>query len=316
VLLTFRNHLGLPDLWAWAADADEPSRPLVHGSHVNDRSSVSLKKDGLYIDSDGRCGQFTSYRFRPPDSDQSRIEVTAELKVFSNAGQAATLSVPFVGKFRFFPDKVRILNESSAEVAVTVGDFHTYRIISEGPKLTMYVDGKEVFAADNLPRRIVPQAWSVQKLSPYALEFGNEFADEAVAFDWVPGDIREQTQQPQTSDKAPATATLKTITPAVTGCSVWRRFEARLDDPRTGSHAVAWSANRGEFPDQYQLDRVVEIDGTIAGWDQGYSGWIQLGDGRILIVNYTDDTARWNRYYPNGGTSWIRGTFVTSAELP
>jgi hypothetical protein len=317
VLLTFRNHMGLPDLWAWAADPDEKSRPLVHGSHINDQSSVGLKEDGLYIDSDGRCGQFTSYRFRPPDSDQSRIEATVEVKVISNAGLAATLSVPFVGKLRFFPDKVCIVNESSSEIAVNTSEFHTYRIISEGPKLTLFIDGRQAFTADNRPRKVVPQAWSPQKLSPYALEFGNEFADDsAAAFDWVPGSVREQTRQPQSSDKAPATATLKTITPAVTGCSVWRRFDAKYDDPRTGARTVSWSADGGEFPDQYQLDRLVEIDGTIAGWDQGYSGWTQLEDGRIFIVNYTDDTARWNRWYPNGGTSWIRGTVLTPAELP
>jgi hypothetical protein len=317
VLLTFRNHSGLNDLWAWVAMPDEPLPPLVHGVHMNDGGSVGLKSDGLYIDSDGRCGQFTNYRFRPPDSVESHIEVTVEVKVLSNAGHAAALSVPFVGKIQFYPDKVRLMHDSTAEIAVSAGDFHTYRIVSEGAKMTLFIDGREALARDNLQRRIVPQAWSAQKFSLYPLEFGNEPADDATAaFDWVPGSVREQSPQPESSAKASTRATPKTITPAVTGCSIWRCFTARFDDPKTGVRTVSWSADGGEFPDQYQLDRIIEIDGTIAGWDQGYSGWAQFEDGRILILNYTDDTARFNRTYPDGGASWIRGSFMTPDELP
>jgi hypothetical protein len=317
-MLTFRNHNGQPDLWAWAADPDEPSRPFVHGVHINDRHSVGLNRDGLVIDSDGVCGQFTNYRFRAPNSDDSRIDVTVEVKVIGNAGLAATLSVPFFGKLRIFPDKVRIVNDSPAEVAVAAGDFHTYRLVSEGEKLTLFVDGRQAIVRDKSERQVVASlAWSPVRQSPYALEFGNEAADsETAVFDWVPDSVREQAKQPEKAVKSPEPPTLKTITPAVTGCSVWRRFEARYDDLKTGERTIAWSAAGGEFPDQYQLDRLVEIEGTIAGWDQGYSGWVQLDDGQILIVNYTDDTARWNRTYPGGGTPWIRGTFVTPQELP
>jgi hypothetical protein len=318
MLFTFRNHNGTPDLWAWAADADEPTRPLVHGTHINDRTSVGLNTEGLVIDGDGRCGQFTNYRFRPPDGDQSRIDVTVEVKVLANAGRAATLSVPFVGKLRFFPDKVQFDRDPALQVPVSKDEFHAYRIVGEGEKVTLFIDGREVLAKDKLSRRTVPQPWSAMKLSPYALEFGNEPIDDAAAaFDWVPESVRKESAQPEDDKpKSPPTAVLKTITPAMTGCSVWRRFEARYDDPKAGTRTVSWSAAGGEFPDQYQLDRLVEINGSIAGWDQGYSGWVQLEDGRILILNYTDDTARWNRGYPNGGTSWIRGTYVSPDELP
>lgn len=37
----------------------------------------------------------------------------------------------------------------------------------------------------------------------------------------------------------------------------------------------------------------IEVEASIAGIEQGYSGWVQLDDGRIFVVNYTDDTAAW-----------------------
>ena len=102
-MVTFRSNAGPPALWTWVGDPDEKTRPVVRGIHFNDRTSVGLKNGAFHIDNDGRLGQFTKYVFRVPDSDQSRIEVTAELKVLSNRGRAATLSVPFVGKLRFLP---------------------------------------------------------------------------------------------------------------------------------------------------------------------------------------------------------------------
>ncbi len=88
-----------------------------------------------------------------------------------------------------------------------------------------------------------------------------------------------------------------------------------LDDPNTKQYKTSWSAERDGFPDQYQLDHIIEIEATIAGGDQGYSGWVVLDDGRIFIVAYTDDTAPTVK----GGTlgiSWIRGTYLLPSDLP
>ena len=97
-------------------------------------------------------------------------------------------------------------------------------------------------------------------------------------------------------------------------------MEERLDDPHTGERVVSWSAARDGFPDQYQLDHIIQVEASAAGGDQGYSGWIQLDDGRIFVVNYTDDTApmvRWDPYDTGLlGITWIRGTFVHPSDLP
>ena len=115
---------------------------------------------------------------------------------------------------------------------------------------------------------------------------------------------------------SPAAILFHHITPEVTGYSIWRRLEVGIDNPNTPDRQVSWNARDG-FSDQFQLDHIIEIDGTIAGNDQGYSGWFELNDGRIFVVNYTDDTARWNcdtSFLPIG-VSWIRGIYVLPADL-
>jgi hypothetical protein len=69
------------------------------------------------------------------------------------------------------------------------------------------------------------------------------------------------------------------------------------------------------------LDHLIEIEASVAGHDQGYSGWTLLPDGRIFVVNYTDDTAP--AVEPNAGgvgarmgVSWLRGTYLSRHELP
>ena len=66
------------------------------------------------------------------------------------------------------------------------------------------------------------------------------------------------------------------------------------------------------------LDRVLEVDASIGGGDQGYSGWTETEDGRIFVVNYTDDTAPACLATPNWptGLPWIRGTFLSLNDLP
>ena len=76
-------------------------------------------------------------------------------------------------------------------------------------------------------------------------------------------------------------------------------------------------AASGDFPDQYQLDHIIEVEATTNGHDNGYSGWVQLDDGRIFVVNYTDDTAAAGKANPSMlGVPWIRGTWLDAEDLP
>ena len=110
---------------------------------------------------------------------------------------------------------------------------------------------------------------------------------------------------------------LRHISPDTTGYSIWKRVEEVLDDPTTGHREYSWVAATDGFPDKHQMDHIIEIEASISGHEQGYSGWIQLDDGRIFVVNYTDDTSAASKSNGvNFGVPWIRGTFVELSDLP
>ena len=301
VMLTFRSGVGRAALRAWIGDANDSTGAQPAGGHYNDRHTVGLKDGSLHIDNDGTCGQFTKYTLRPPDTSRSTLDLTVEVKVVANQGRAATLSLPFAGKLRIFPDHLEMAHNSSLRVNVTPAEFHAYRIMTRVGKMQIYVDGKLSLDTDKADSRLQELPWV--KVSPYSLEFGNE----------AKGIGPTTVETPRTMpDVYPAN-----IAPEVTGYSIWRRVEAVVDDPTAGRRVLSWSAARDGFPDQYQLDHMVEIEASACGHDQGYSGWTQLDDGRIFVVNYTDDGAAASTPNPhNFGVPWIRGTFLDLADLP
>ena len=296
-MITFRSGIGRAALWAWIGDPDDPTGFEPGGAHFNDKHTVGLKDGALHIENNGVLGQYTQYFMRPADTHESTIDVTVEVKVVSNQGRAATLSVPYVGMFRIFPDRVEFAHDPSVSVKVTPGEFHVYRVVREPGKARLFVDNGPAVEISNVDDRVWREG--ALKTSIYTLAFGNEINAGAA----VTNVFSQQ------------------ITPEVTGYSIWRRVEEKLDDPHTGVKVFSWSAESGRFPDQYQLDHIIEVGATIVGGDQGYSGWVQLYDGRIFVINYTDDTAPMLRYdpYVGGGLlgiTWMRGTYLLPSDLP
>jgi len=301
IMLTYRSGIGRAALRAWIGDPNDPTTAQPAGGHFNDHQSVALKDGALHIDNDGHRGQFTKYNLRPPDTKNTVIDITAELKVLENQGRAATLTVPFAGKIRFFPDHFELAHNSSLRVNVSSGEFHTYRIISRVGRLQIEVDGKIALDTDKADSRL--ERLRMAEKSIYSFGFGNEARGVGAA-------------HLETPSTMPDVYTAN-ITPEVTGYSLWRRVEVLLNDPESGKRSFSWQAARDGFPDQYQLDHIIEIEASAAGHDQGYSGWTQLDDGRIFVVHYTDDgsaVSRPNRH--NFGAPWIRGTFLELADLP
>ena len=302
-MVTYRSEIGRAALWAWVGDSDDATAFQPAGAHFNDRDSVGLKEGALHIDNDGMRGQFTRYTLRGPDTDQTTVDLTVEVKVLANSGRAATISVPFAGQFRIVPRHVEMAHNPKLRVDVSPGTFHTYRIVSRVGRMQLHVDGKLKLDTDKADDRL--RRWGspmYRMVSYYDLSFGNE----ARGINGEDGEIRRTMPD----------VYMRHITPEVSGYSVWRRFGTVLDDPQTGRRAASWSGEK-EFPDQYQLDHMMVIEASVSGRDQGYSGLIELEDGRIFVVHYTDDTAAVSR--PNAhnmGVPWIRGTFLSPSDLP
>jgi hypothetical protein len=306
----------------------------VVGAHYNDASSAGLSEGALHLDNDGRCGQFTRYYLRAPDGPDTRIQVTAEVQVVANAGRAATLSIPYAGALRLFPDHVEMAHDPSLRAEVSPGQFHTYQVRVDGGRLELRIDGRRALSTDRADDRTVRCDWTPIHLSPYLFAFGNEptflssfeltaqrgehsVVQWQARYEEAMAGLRELEAIPPTLMLGTGVA-LDQITPWVTGYSLWRRVEARLDHPDSGTREQSWVAGRDGFPDQYQLDRVLEVEASIGGGDQGYSGWTELADGRIFVVNYTDDTAPACPSTPNwpSGLTWIRGTWLEPSDVP
>jgi hypothetical protein len=320
VMVTFRSHIARASLWAWIGDPDDTTAFRSAGVHYNDSRSVAIKNGALHIDNDGIRGQFTQYFLRPPDSADSTVEMTAEVKVTANGGRAATISIPFAGKLRIFPDHLEMSQDSSLRVPTTAGQFHKYRMRTAKGKMQLYVDQIPAWETNNVDSRPPGPQGTYGAPSILGAGFGNE--SEGGGY-WG-----RDTQWPDVY--------LENIRPEVTGYSVWRSVTETLDDPKTGKRVISWSAASHGFPDQYQLDHIIQVEGTANGADQGYSGWTELADGRIYVVNYTDDTAapclvtgqrrrqliaktqpsRVGTEALRDGLAWIRGTFLLPSDLP
>ena len=305
LMVTFRSGVGRAALRAWIGDVDDPTGPQPAGGHYNDRHSIGLKDGVFHLDNDGNRGQFTMYNLRPADTAKTSVDLTFEVLVQANAGRAASVCVPFAGVLRLFPDHVVMAHDPKLRAEIATGEFHTYRVVSRAGRMELFVDGKPVWDTDQGDSRLSDLPWG--RISSHALAFGNEPRNqyEVFGYDYH----RFKVQHPDVYAVQ--------ISPDVTGYSQWRRFEAITEDPAAGRHVMSWSAARDGFPDQHQLDHIVEVEASVNGHEQGYSGWTQLDDGRIFVVHYTDDTAPASSSNPHMfGVPWIRGTFLELDDLP
>ena len=309
VMVTFRSGIGRAALWAWIGDVNDTTEPQPMGSHFNDRHCVGLKDEALYIDNDGRCGQFTKYNLRPADTEHSTIDLTFEVMIQANAGRAASVSLPFAGLLRLFPDHVEMAHDPSLRADIKPDRFHTYRVISLLGRMELLINGEPAWNTDKGDGRLQDLGWA--RTSLYGLAFGNEELTRHDVFGYSGYAGSAKNTRPELYAAC--------IAPEVTGRSLWRRFEAVNDDPdpKIGRRVMAWDAGLDNFPDQYQLDHIVEVEACVNGHENGYSGWVQLEDGRIFVVNYTDDTAAACKANPGMfGVPWIRGTFLDEGGLP
>jgi len=298
VMNTFRSAVGRASLWAWVGGIDDATGPQPVGAHFNDHRFVGLREGGLHIDNDGVRGQFTKYFWPSLESPESTLDLTFEAKVLANAGRAASVVVPFAGVLRLFPGHVVMAHDPALRADVTPGKFHTYRIQSRRGKMKLSIDGKSAWETDKgLASLEKVSSWLPVVIPRHSLAFGNEVADSTNWFYVKPTDLVAE----------------------VSGYSIWRSFEAITDDPHKniGRRVTSWKAGANRFPDQYQLDHIVEVEASTNGYEQGYSGWVQLDDGRVFVVNYTDDSAPVAEGHGSGyGIPWIRGTFLSRDDLP
>jgi hypothetical protein len=75
-----------------------------------------------------------------------------------------------------------------------------------------------------------------------------------------------------------------------TGTSCWKSVSYLTRNQSEPEHAWVWDARSGQYPDQYELDRLLELHpNTHERPDNGYSSWLLLDDGEVLVLDYTNE---------------------------
>ena len=100
--------------------------------------------------------------------------------------------------------------------------------------------------------------------------------------------------------------------PSAGGHSHWQSVSYKVANRTLPPHEWSWQAASGDWPDQYQQERMIQIHGNhpdqAPGPDHGYSSWIQRSDGRIFLVDYTN-------YGDPPGNAHLVGTEIDLQDL-
>jgi hypothetical protein len=97
--------------------------------------------------------------------------------------------------------------------------------------------------------------------------------------------------------------------PEQTGTVRW--FEVRYSalNPTEPAHSWYWNAASGTYPNQYEIDRWLEIDyNSNPRPDHGYSSWLQFDNGDIFVADYSNKTAA-------PGKAMLKGYWMTVRDF-
>lgn len=253
VLVTGRHVNGGLGTYGWIGNLEEEAGKYKIGGPRR-KYDAELTSDALIIHNHPEHeGRYT---LLPPESPFCDVDFEAEVRVEASAGNAA---VAFMSISRLWqlleiaPDHIAIRRGRHSNYhKVDMTQFHTIRLRHRRGWLQVQLDGETVM------HKCV-------------------FREEYPASDFHGGDPMRRTQFGQLGDS---------------GRSYWKRVSYSLGNPTLDDFSWTWNASSGEYPDQYQRDRMIQIHGNHPAqqpWpDHGYSSWVQRDDGSIYFVDYTN----------------------------
>ena len=253
-LVTGRHVNGGLGTYAWVGDlAAEAGAYAIGGPR---RKADAGFRDGALV-IQNRLEHECRYTLLPPESAFSAVDFEAELRVDASAGDepVAFMSISRLGKLvTIAPDHIAIWRRRgmSTRHAVDMTRYHRVGLRHRRGWLQVTLDGDAALHACI-------------------------FREEQPASDFHGGDPLRRTQFGQFSDS---------------GSSYWRRVSYRLRNPALVDFDWSWDAASGQYPDQYQRERMIQLHGNHPAqqpWpDHGYSSWIQRADGSIYLVDYSN----------------------------
>lgn len=260
---TFRNaSSGTPGTCAMAWRHDE-KLPYSPQSFIWEEDRCVIRDGVLTLRTGEGREKAVQFMLYPMEDDDSSLEMEFELSVAEAAANACNVSAGCW--IRFLPDRVELADSPQHGFANQTSDWHRYRLVNSGGKVTIWVDGEKKLEAP------------LGKSFTREVRFGNRPGRRSST---LPG-----TEKNNQTDRKP----LRGIQyEANAGVSHWRSFRASIRNRRDHSVEWSWSATKG-YPDQFRRDRILilERNASFAGGDSGYSSWDQLPDGSIVAVDYT-----------------------------
>ena len=256
VLVTYRNQSGNTGTNAWLGDLFTDGGFQVFGTHYGD--AFALENGVLHIQN--RAAAETTYTLMPPESFRSDVVLEAVMRVDGPADHAiATFNIGRIGI------RAYVLRDQ------------------------IWLDFGRGGQGPNPAHPTRPGVDAV-----HAVDMTKE---HRIAFKALRGRFWLEV------DGAPVLHYVITrelpLTPTLFGRlkdaqgDVWIRSVCyQVTNETEPAYSWAWEACSGKFPDQYQFDNIVVIapnppaEGKTP--DHGYSSWVQLPDGNIYFVDYSN----------------------------
>ena len=262
VLVTGRHANGGLGTYGWCGDLKAEAGQWQVGGPPTD-FLAELTPEALVIENKAAHG--CDYSLLPPECSKSEVLMEAKVRVAGPENEVvAFMSVssllPQGVVVKIAPDQI-MLNRSAGEYR-QMADMTRERTVTIHHRrglLQVRLDGKTIISE------------CVYRESPRLSDVRG-------------GDPTKRTQFGQLGEK---------------GQSFWKSVSYSVKNPTLDDIEWSWNASQGLWPDDYQRRRLIQIHcnppGQKAGPDHGYSSWLILDDGRIMLVDYTnfgDDPGR------------------------
>jgi len=262
VLVTGRHVNGPMGTYAWIGDIKDESGTHEIGGPRGEYDA-EMTSEALVISNTPESG--CRYTLLPPESSLSEVVMEADVKVEGTPGDpVAFMSISHIGVLlRISSDGIGTNPGVDFQKSVDMTRYRRLTLHHKGGLMQLKVDGKTlinqcVFREDVRTYGWYGKGWFLG-MTPFGeSQFG-------------------MTQFGELGDQ---------------GRSHWGQVRYEVKNRTVEDWNWEWNAADGKWPDQYQRDRMIQIHANEVTEDHrpdhGYSSWLTLPDGRIILVDYTN----------------------------
>ena len=248
VLITYRNRCGNRGTHGWIGDLTQDYGYQIGGTHYGDQ--VTLEPDTLHIHSGLKA--VTRYVLLPPESFRSDVLMATTLRVQGPADKPiAKMEISRLG-------------------------------------VSLEISSSAIWLRDERRpgRSGADSRHSVDMTSFHRLHLEIKKGLVTVRVDGKPVIYRI------IRDEMRLRETWFGTVPEDGGDIWWRDFVYHVKNQTEPDHLWGWQARLGKYPDQYQIEHMLELHSNPPSEkhrpDNGYSSWVELPDGRIYVVDYSN----------------------------